>query len=135
MTNWQEVLLALPTQLGWIWTLTIGLISLAAAAIMFLAMILHHEFSALLVSRVVLGLGLLLQALTVLQPGWQPYANACYAVGGLLSSSLIATGWCTREDQSVPMWRAIVGWLCSRVGGVLTYIAGGVDHRRREDAL
>lgn len=135
MNSWQDLLAIPPDQLGWGWSAVWGVMGLVASMVMFLTMILHHPFSALLVSRVILGLGLLLLGLKMLQPGWGPYVDACYAVGGLLSSLLIATGWCNREDQSVPMWRAVLRWTLGRAGAALSYMAGGVDHSRREDAL
>lgn len=135
MNSWQDLLAIPPDFFGWGWSVVWGVMGLVASVIMFLTMILHHPFSALLVSRVILGFGLLLMGLNVLQPGWAPYVFACYAVGGLMSSLLIATNWCNREDQSVPMWRAVSRWALARVGAALSWLAGGVDHGRREDAL
>lgn len=129
MTSWQEVLTALPDRMAWAWFALWGLLALAAAAIMFVHLIKDEPFSALLVSRVLLGIGLLLIPLSALQPGWQPWINVFFASGGLLSSVLIATNWCNRPDQSVSMIRAIGRWVVARFDALYARA------HHREDAL
>jgi len=131
MNSWQELLFAVPSQLGWVWNLILSVGSFSAAAVMFFTMILHHDLDALWGSRVTLGMALLTRAFVTLQPGLAPWSDALFVIGALWSTLLIATGWCHREDKSVPMWRAILRWVWSVMG----HLAGGVDHRQREDAL
>lgn len=136
MMTWQEVLTALPTQMGWTWFVLWGALALVAAAIMFTKMIVNEPFSALLVSRALLGIGLVMIPLSALQPGWQPWINAFYAVGGFLSSVLIATGWCNREDHSLTMTRAFARWIGRHGAGAVHWLAGERHRvRNREDAL
>jgi len=133
MTSWQDVLWAIPGHMGWGWQALWGVLALVAAGIMFVKMIVNEPFSALLVARVLLGIGLLLIPLQLLQPGWQPWIDAFYAMGGFLSSVLIATGWCTRPDQSVTMTKAIGRWIIGRIDAL--HVANRAAAERREDAL
>lgn len=129
--SWQDVLTTLPNEMGWMWFALWGVLALVAAAIMFVHMIKDEPFSALLVSRVLLGIGLLLIPLSALQPGWQPWINTFFASGALLSSVLISTNWCNRPDKSLSMWRAIGRWIGCRLNALLHPLS----ERKREDAL
>ena len=131
--SWQDVLTYIPVRMGWLWFALWGTFALAAAAIMFVHMIKDEPFSALLVSRVLLGIGLLLVPLSILQPGWQPWVDAFFALGGFLSASLIATNWCNRPDKSVGMARAIGRWIVARLDAL--HVANRTAAERREDAL
>jgi hypothetical protein len=133
--SWQDVLWLIPGHMGWGWKLVWGVLALIAAGIMFVKMIVNEPFSALLVARVLLGIGLLLIPLQILQPGWQPWTNAFYATGGFLSSVLIATGWCNREDQSLTMSRAIGRWIIGRIDAVYGWFANRPAADRRENVL
>lgn len=134
--SWQELLWSLPTELGWRWYAIWGAVALVAAVIMFFTMIMHQEFSALLVARVLLGVGLLLIPLCTLQPGYQPWVPVFYSTGGLLTAVLIATRWCEREDKGRTVGRALWRWAVGRVAGAATWLAGHREHNaRREDAL
>jgi len=134
--SWQELLWAIPSGMGWRWYALWGAVAFVAASIMFFTMILRHEFSALLVSRVVLGLGLVLIPLCTIQSGWQPYVPAFYAVGGLLSALLIATGWCNRTDRSLTVTAALWRWARGRIAAAVAWLAGPMVKRsKREDAL
>ena len=135
MSSWQDILTALPDRMGWLWFALWGALALTAAAIMFVHLIKDEPFSALLVSRVLLGIGLLLIPLSALQPGWQPWINAFLATGGLLSSTLIATNWCNRPDQSVTMSKAIGRWIIGRLDALYGWFASRQTADRREDAL
>lgn len=127
--SWQDVLTALPDRMGWTWFALWGALALGAAALMFVHLIKDEPFSALLISRVLLGIGLLMIPLSALQPGWQPWINVFFASGGLLSSVLISTNWCNRPDKSVSMLRAIARWIVAR------FDAPAHRARHREDAL
>lgn len=129
--SWQDILTSVPDRMGWAWFAVWGALALAAAAIMFVHLIKDEPFSALLVSRVLLGIALLLIPLSALQPGWQPWINAFLATGGLLSSVLIATNWCNRPDQSLSMGRAVLRWIGCRLNALLHPLS----ERKREDAL
>ena len=130
--SWQDLLTALPERMGWVWFAGWGVIALTAAAIMFVKLIVNEPFSALLVSRALLGIGLLLIPLSALQPGWQPWINVFYALGGFGSAVLIATNWFHREDQTVTISRAIGRWIVGRIDAVFAHRAAA---ERREDAL
>jgi hypothetical protein len=134
--TWQDVLTALPGHMGLGWQLLWGIMALAAAAIMFVKMIVNEPFSALLIARVLLGIGLVLIPLQMLQPGWQPWVDAFVASGGFLSAVLIATGWCQREDHSLTMTRAIARWVARHGSAAIHWLAGERQHdRKKEDAL
>jgi CHASE2 domain-containing sensor protein len=114
MNTWQEILTAVPDRMGWLWFAGWGVLSLVGAAILFVKLIVNEPFSALLVSRALLGIAMLLIPLSALQPGWQPWINAFLAMGGCLSSVLIATNWCNRPDKSVGPLRAIGRWVIAK---------------------
>lgn len=111
MSTWQEVLWALPNSLGFWWDATWGLMALVASLIMFIKLILHHPFDAVLVSRSILAFGLFLIACSAIQSGWQRYVPMFFALGGFLSSVLLATDWCNRKNKSTTLVRAAIMWV------------------------
>lgn len=112
MSTWQDFLWALPNSMGSWWDIIWGVLALAASIIMFVKMILHHPFDALLVARSILAFGLFLVALSAVNSGWQRYVPAMFALGGFMTSMLLVTDWCNRKDKSVNLWDALVRWLC-----------------------
>lgn len=128
--SWQEILWSLPSELGWKWYALWGAFGLAAALIMFFKLIVDEPFSALLVSRVIFALGLVMIPLCALQPGYERWIVVPYAVGGLLSAVLIATDRCNRPDKSLTIGAAVWRWLC---GAVRWFF--GPKPWRREDLL
>ena len=111
MTTWQEVLWAFPNSFGYWWDATWGVMALAAALIMFVKLILNHPFDALLIARSIMAFGLFLVACSAINSGWQRYVPMFFAVGGFMSTMLLATGWCERKNKSTTMLRAILAWL------------------------
>ena len=111
MNTWQEVLWAFPNSFGFWWGATWGALALIASLIMFVKLILNHPFDALLVARSIMAFGLFLVACSAFNSGWQPYVPMFFAVGGFMSTVLLATGWCERKNKSTTMARAFILWL------------------------
>ena len=110
MNTWQEVLWAFPNSFGFWWDATWGVMALTAALIMFVKLILNHPFDALLVARSIMAFGLFLVACSAINSGWQRYVPMFFAVGGFMSTVLLATGWCERKNKSTTMLRAAMAW-------------------------
>lgn len=122
--SWQEILWALPTAMGWRWYALWGALAVTGAGIVFFKLILDHEFSALLVGRVIMGVGAILIPLSALQSGWQPWIPAFYAVNVFLMGVLIGTGWCEREDKSLTVRVALWRWAVRQASAAVTWLCG-----------
>lgn len=114
MNTWQEVLWSLPNAMGGWWDLIWGALALVASIIMFVKMILHHPFDALLVARSLLAFGLFLVALTAINSGWQRYVPMFFSVGGFMTAMLLATDWCHNKARVKAKLSAIVEWFCGK---------------------
>ncbi len=122
--NWQEVLWALPSSLGWKWYALWGAPALVAAAIVFFKMIVGEPFSALLMARAIFALGLVMVPLCIIQPGYERWIVAPYS----LSAVLIAVDWSSCKDRSLGLGAALWRWLRCR-------LSAGPRPWRREDLL
>lgn len=100
MNTWQEVLWAFPNSFGFWWDATWGMLALIASLILFVKLILNHPFDALLVARSIMAFGLFLVACSAINSGWQRYVPMFFAIGGFMSTVLLATGWCERKNKS-----------------------------------
>ena len=107
----QDTLWAFSNHFGNSWWLVCSAFALPAAFIMLLKMVINEPFSSLLVGRVFLMGGFLAFGVTPLNSGWLPIGAMLVSMGGLISAVLIATNWCSREDTSVSMPRAIYRWV------------------------
>ncbi len=95
----QDALWYFPTVLGPTWWLICSAFALPAAVLLFLAMIMNEDFSALLVGRLMIMGSLVCFSLLPLNSGWLPFGVMFASVGGLWTTILIATKWCDRTDK------------------------------------
>ena len=112
----QDALWRIPETLGWWWYGSISIMAGAAALIMIFKMILRHPFDALLVARCMIVGGLVCFAYRSANSGLSEIGIGFTVTGSLFTSVLVATNWCSRENQTemlVPyLWRRALTWLC-----------------------
>lgn len=109
--SWQDTLWTIPLAMGWGWYALWGALAIVGAGIVFFKLIWQHEFNALLVGRAIFAAGALLIPLAAIQPGWQPWIPAMYAINIFFMGVLLGTRWCERADQSLTMTVALWRWL------------------------
>lgn len=109
--NAQEALWALPTELGNLWWLVCAAFALPAAVLMLLKLIINEPFGLLTVSRSIIVGSLVAFGMAPLNSGWIPWGVLMASAGGLMAAVLIATGWCTRKNQSASLSRIVWNWI------------------------
>lgn len=114
MSPWQELLWAIPNSVTW-WDAAVAVLAAATAFASFATMILNHSFSALIVGRAIVAVGLAMAAAIPLNSGAQKLALAVLVVGLAWSNFLLATNWCNRQH---PL-RDLVGDLARLLGRVV----------------
>jgi hypothetical protein len=124
MSNWQDLLWRLPNHFGYWWEIGVSSIALFTALLLFLKLIMGHAFDAILFARSVVGLGLVMVGMTPLNSGWNRISVAVLVVGLFISTILIVTGWCDREDKSLTIPKALWRTTKKAPGNFMTYLAG-----------
>lgn len=111
--NAQDALWSVPTDMGNLWWLICAAFALPAAILMTVKLIINEPFGLLTVSRAVIVGSLVAFGMAPLNSGWIPWGVLMASVGGLMAAALIATGWCTRKDQSISLSQAVWRWIAS----------------------
>ena len=127
MNPWQELPWSLINSLSW-WDAAVAVLAAGTAFSSFATMILNHAFSALVVGRTIVAVGLVLAALIPLNSGAQKLALAVLVVGLAWSNFLLATNWCNREH---PL-RDLMGDLARLAGRVVDAFYG---HNKGRDTV
>lgn len=120
----QELLWWLPSQMGNGWNWAVAAFAGPAVILMTLWMIVGHRWDALLFSRLLMLGSFVCFALTPLNSGWLPWGALLASIGGLLTSVLIATNWCGREDKALKMHTALGRWMLARLSAAVAWICG-----------
>lgn len=128
----QTALWALPSRLDDIWWLVCAAFALPSAMMILVKMVINEPINLLTTSRVVIAGSLFFFGMVPLNSGFIPWGVLLACVGGFMTTTLIATGWCHREDQSLTVSRAIWNWLrCKarkmRQNNSYTLHKGGAD--------
>lgn len=118
----QEVLWAIPNSFNGWWPWIVAAFSGPAAIIMLVKMILRHPFDALLVGRCIIAGGLVCFTYRPFNSGLTEIGIAHLVVGSLLSSILLASGWCNREDKTVMLVPFLFHWVVRQICGPRKYI-------------
>jgi len=129
--HWQDALWGPPSAMGNGWWVMVGLIAAVSAAIHFLFLVMNQKFSALLVARMAIFVGIVMLALSPLNSGWLPWAALTFAVSTLLTGFLIATDWCNRQTPWRDGARMVGGWLQT----LSAFLTGGGRHHADSVAL
>lgn len=109
--DWQGALWAIVNGAGRWWDIVVGVIALSGAMALFVKLILYHPLDMLVISRVVIGIGLLLAFYSTLNSGWLKISWALLVIGCFMSTVLIVTGWCHRADKSTTAGGDVLRWL------------------------
>lgn len=131
----QDLLWWLPSHMGDNWNWLVAAFAAPAVILMTLWMIVGHKWDALLLSRLLMLGAFVCFALAPLNSGWLPWGALLASMGGLLTSVLIATNWCGREDKELKMHTALGRWALARLEGAVVWLCGPKRQGHPEDML
>jgi hypothetical protein len=95
----QSFLWYVPNLLGHGWWYICSAMGLVGSLTWFLYLIMNEKFSALLLSRMLIGMGMFMIGLIPLNWGWVPWGVLFITAGCFYAAVLVATGWCHRQDK------------------------------------
>lgn len=110
-SSWQDALWALPNYCGHIWDVSVGILALVTAFILFTKMIMNRDWDALVAMRSVICAALVMVFLNSINSGWTKWLIASFVIGSFGTTILVATNWCNRPDKTVTIRQAIGRWL------------------------
>lgn len=109
-TSWQELLWAVPSDLGRLWYLIWGIVAGAGAVLIFVTAVMPAPPSLATLARVVYLIGAMLIPMAAINSGWQPWIPAFYASSALLGALALTIDRC---DDGRPI--TILGALLVRI--------------------
>lgn len=111
----QTALWVIPNKLGDAWWLVCAALAVPSAFMILLKLVINEPFNLLTTARVLIAASLFSFGMVPLNSGFLPWAALMSCAGGLLTSVLMITGWCNRQDQSLTVLRALLRWIIGKI--------------------
>lgn len=107
-TSWQELLWAVPSDMGWRWYALWGVVAGVASVLIFVVAVVPAAPSLATLARVVFLIGAALIPLSAVNSGWQPWIPAFYAASALLGALALTIRRCD-DGTSITVLGALLG--------------------------